>query len=256
MEIEFFIRPETAAEWYQYWRNSRFKWWQSIGLTSSHLQLREHDKDELSHYAKEGAGTCDIEYKFPFTDPGFGELEGVAHRSDFDLRQHAQHSGLGDKLKYFDQDSRSLRQPKENRQAATSPTSSNPPPAPTAAPSRSSAKPTRDDPGRPSGVVMKFHPRMAPIKAGIFPLVDKEGMPEIAAKLYDDLRRTWNVQLDVKQNIGKRYARMDEAGTPFCFTIDTQTLQDQTVTVRHRDTLAQDRVGIANVRAFLADKIG
>jgi len=91
---------------------------------------------------------------------------------------------------------------------------------------------------------------------GIFPLVDKEGMPEIASKLYEDLRRTWNVQLDVKQNIGKRYARMDEAGTPFCFTVDTQTLQDQTVTVRHRDTLLQERVGIANVRAFLADKIG
>ena len=113
-----------------------------------------------------------------------------------------------------------------------------------------------DDPGRPSGVVMKFHPRMAPIKAALFPLVDKDGMPEIAGKMYEDLRKTWNVQLDVKQNIGKRYARMDEAGTPFCFTVDTQTLTDQTVTVRHRDTLQQERVNVSQVRAFLADKIG
>jgi glycyl-tRNA synthetase len=103
---------------------------------------------------------------------------------------------------------------------------------------------------------MKFHPRMAPIKAAIFPLVDKDGMPEIAAKLYQDLRNTWNVQVDNKQNIGKRYARMDEAGTPFCFTIDSQTLQDQTVTVRHRDTLLQERLNISQVRSFLQEKIG
>ena len=103
---------------------------------------------------------------------------------------------------------------------------------------------------------MKFHPRMAPIKAAVFPLVDKDGMPEIATNLYMDLRKTWNVQLDVKQNIGRRYARMDEAGTPFCFTVDSQTLQDQTVTVRHRDTLQQERVNVSQVRTYLADKIG
>ena len=103
---------------------------------------------------------------------------------------------------------------------------------------------------------MKFHPRMAPIKAGIFPLVDKDGMPEIAEKLYHELRRTWNVQLDVKQNIGKRYARMDEAGTPFCFTVDTQTLSDQTLTVRYRDTLQQERLHLDDVRLFLEKKVG
>ena len=103
---------------------------------------------------------------------------------------------------------------------------------------------------------MKFHPRMAPIKAAIFPLVDKDGMPEIAENLYMDLRKTWNVQVDNKQNIGKRYARMDEAGTPFCFTIDTQTMQDQTITVRHRDSLQQERIPINAARAFLAEKIG
>ena len=246
MEIEFFIHPATANEWYKYWRDARFAWWQSIGLSSSNLQLREHDKDELAHYAKEGAGTSDIEYKFPFTDPGFGELEGVAHRTDFDLRQHAQHSGLGDKLKYFDQEKNERYFPHVIE--------------PSAGADRGTlallCEAYTDDPGRPSGVVMKFHPRMAPIKAAVFPLVDKDGMPEIATNLYMDLRKTWNVQLDVKQNIGRRYARMDEAGTPFCFTVDSQTLQDQTVTVRHRDTLQQERVNVSQVRTYLADKIG
>jgi glycyl-tRNA synthetase len=246
MEIEFFIHPATAKEWYKFWRDSRFAWWQSIGLTSSHLQLREHEKDELAHYAKEGAGTSDIEYQFPFTDPGFGELEGVAHRTDFDLRQHAQHSGLGDKLKYFDQEKNERYFPHVIE--------------PSAGADRGTlallCEAYTDDPGRPSGVVMKFHPRMAPIKAGIFPLVDKEGMPEIAEKLHENLRRTWNVQLDVKQNIGKRYARMDEAGTPFCFTVDTQTLSDQTLTVRYRDTLQQERLHLDKVREFMEKNIG
>ncbi len=262
MEIEFFIRPDTAHEWYKFWRDSRFKWWQGIGLTSSHLQLREHDKDELAHYAKEGAGTSDIEYKFPFTDPGYGELEGVAHRTDFDLRQHAQHSGLGDKLKYFDQElqlqlqAQGLAKEEIDKRCKYFPHVIEPSAGADRGTLALLCEAYTDDPGRPSGVVMKFHPRMAPIKAAIFPLVDKDGMPEIAAKLYQDLRTTWNVQVDNKQNIGKRYARMDEAGTPFCFTIDSQTLQDQTVTVRHRDTLQQERLNIAQVRSFLAEKIG
>ncbi len=262
MEIEFFINPNTAPEWYKYWRDARFKWWQSIGLSSANLQLREHDRDELAHYAKEGAGTSDIEYKFPFTDPGFGELEGVAHRADFDLQAHAQHSGLGDKLKYFDQDLQvkllAQGMPKEeiDKQCKYFPHVIEPSAGADRGTLALLCEAYTDDPGRPSGVVMKFHPRMAPIKAAIFPLVDKDGMPEIATNLYMDLRKTWNVQLDVKQNIGKRYARMDEAGTPFCFTVDTQTLQDQTVTVRHRDTLAQERLNVSQVRAFLADKIG
>ncbi|MGC8560228.1 MAG: glycine--tRNA ligase [Phycisphaerae bacterium] len=246
MEIEFFIHPQSAEQWYSWWRESRFAWWQSIGLTSSNLQMRSHDRDELAHYAKLGAGTSDIEYRFPFTAPGFGELEGVAHRTDFDLRQHAEYSGLGDKLKYFDQEKNERYFPHVIE--------------PSAGADRGTlaliCEAYHDDPARPSGVVMKFHPRMAPIKAAIFPLVDKDGMPEIAGNLFRDLRRTWNVQMDVKQNIGKRYARMDEVGTPFCFTIDTQTLTDQTMTVRYRDTLAQERIGIDRVRSFLADKIG
>ncbi len=245
MEIEFFIHPREAQQWYKFWRETRFAWWQAIGLTSEHLQLREHDKTELAHYARDGAGTSDIEYRFPFTDPGFGELEGVAHRTDFDLRQHAEHSGLGDKLKYNDQEAKERYFPHVIE--------------PSAGADRGTlallCEAYTDDPDRPSGVVMKFHPRMAPIKAGIFPLVDREGMAEIATNLYSDLRKTWNVQLDIKQNIGKRYARMDEVGAPFCFTIDTQTLTDQSVTVRYRDTLQQERVAMDQVRTFLSGKM-
>lgn len=245
MEIEFFVPPKDAHAWYEFWRKHRYEWWQSIGISSQNLRLREQTKDELAHYAKEGAGSSDVEYRFPFTDPGFGELEGVAHRTDYDLRQHAEHSGQGDRFKYFDQETNEKYFPHIIE--------------PSAGADRGAlallCEAYTDDPGRPSGVVMKFHPRMAPIKAGVFPLVDKDGMPEIARNLYIELRKKWSVQLDVKQTIGKRYARMDEAGTPYCFTIDTQTLSDQTVTVRYRDTLQQERVAISQVPKFLSDKI-
>ena len=246
MEIEFFIHPDEAAEWYQYWRDARFRWWQSIGLAGENLTLREHDQDELAHYAKEGAGTSDVEYRFPFTAPGYGELEGVAHRADYDLRQHATHCGQGDKLRYFD-DQRNERyfphviEPSAGADRGTL---------------AALCEAYTPDENRPSKVYMKFHPRLAPIKAAVFPLVNKSGMPEVAEKLYQELRPKYAVQLDVKQNIGKRYARMDEAGTPYCFTIDGDTLEDQTVTVRYRDTLEQERIGIDKVSAFLDEKMG
>ena len=246
MEIEFFIHPEEAAEWYQYWRDTRFRWWQSIGLAGENLTLREHDQDELAHYAKEGAGTSDVEYRFPFTAPGYGELEGVAHRADYDLRQHATHCGQGDKLRYFDDQRKERYFPHVIE--------------PSAGADRGTlaalCEAYTQDENRPSKVYMKFHPRLAPIKAAVFPLVNKSGMPEVAEKLYQELRPKYAVQFDVKQNIGKRYARMDEAGTPYCFTIDGDTLEDQTVTVRYRDTLEQERIGIDKVSAFLDEKMG
>lgn len=245
MEIEFFVPPKDAHEWYQFWTKNRFHWWQSIGISSDNLRMRAQTKEELAHYAKEGAGSSDIEYRFPFTDPDFGELEGVAHRADYDLRQHAEHSGWGDRIKYYDAESNERYFPHIIE--------------PSAGADRGAlallCEAYVEDASRPSGVFLKFHPRMAPIKAGIFPLVDKEGMSEIAQNLYGELRKTWNVQLDIKQNIGKRYARMDEAGTPFCFTIDTQTLEDRTITVRYRDTLQQERIALSQVSAFLAEKI-
>lgn len=245
MEVEFFVHPTEAKEWYKFWRQKRFDWWLSMGISPENLRLREQTIDELAHYAKEGAGSSDIEYKFPFTDPGFGELEGVAHRTDYDLRQHAEHSGEGDRLKYFDQESNERYFPHIIE--------------PSGGLDRGVlallCEAYTDDSSRPSGMYMRFHPRMAPLKAGIFPLVDREGMPDIARNLYFELRKKWNVQLDVKQNIGKRYARMDEAGTPYCFTIDTQTLSDQTVTVRHRDSMLQERIHISQVDQFLSERI-
>ena len=245
MEIEFFVPPEDAPAWYAFWRKQRFEWWQSIGISKENLRLREQTKDELAHYAKEGSGSSDIEYRFPFTDPGFGELEGIAHRTDYDLRQHAEHSKQQDRFKYYNQETNERYFPHIIE--------------PSAGADRGVlallCEAYTDDPDRPSGVVMKFHPRMAPLKAGIFPLVDKDGLSEMATNLNISLRKKWNVQLDLKQTIGKRYARMDEAGTPFCFTLDTQTLTDQTVTVRYRDTLKQERISIDQVPKFLSDQI-
>ncbi|MCE9620656.1 MAG: glycine--tRNA ligase [Planctomycetes bacterium] len=246
MELEFFIRPEEAAQWYPWWRDQRFAWWQSIGLAGANLQLREHDRDELAHYAKVGAGTSDIEYRFPFTAPGFGELEGVAHRGDFDLRQHAEHSGKNDKAKYFDQEKNERYFPHVIE--------------PSAGADRGTlallCEAYTKDESRPSGVYMKFHPRMAPVKAGIFPLVNKDGMPEIAEKLHRELRKRHVCEYDPKQTIGKRYARMDEAGTPFCITIDSDTLTAQTVTIRHRDTQQQEKMNIDAVPAWLDGQVG
>ncbi len=244
MEMEWFCHPGDAPEWFEFWCEQRRQWWQSVGLTSSDLTLRSHDPEELAHYAKDGCGTFDIEYRFPFTAPGFGELEGVSHRSDFDLARHQQHASV--KLEYFDQERGERYLPHVIEPAAGL----------TRGVLALICEAYTPDPARPSKVFMRFHPRVAPLKAAVFPLVNKDGMPEIAARLYEDLRTTFTVQLDIKQTIGKRYARMDEAGTPFCFTIDSDTLRDQTVTVRNRDTLEQDRLGIDRVAEFLAERIG
>jgi glycyl-tRNA synthetase len=243
MEIEWFCHPDEAKMWFEFWADTRAKWWNSVGVTSENLKVRAHDRDELAHYAKEGAGTVDIEYRFPFSWPGYGELEGVAHRSDFDLQQHMKFSKTN--LSYFDTDTQQRFVPHVVE--------------PSAGLSRGVlavlCEAYTPDTTRPSGVYLKFHPRMAPVKAGVFPVVQKEGMPEVAQKLYDDLARTWPCQVDMKQTIGKRYARMDEQGTPYCFTIDGDTLTDQTVTVRHRDTQQQERIALDKVRSFLAEKI-
>jgi glycyl-tRNA synthetase len=210
--------------------------------------LRQHDSDELSHYAKEGVGTVDIEYRWPFTDPGYGELEGIAHRTDFDLKQHAEHSGA--KLEYFDQERNERYMPHVVEPAAGL----------TRGLLALLCEAFTPDAERPSGVVMKFEPRMAPIKAAVYPLVNKDGMPEIAENLHGELLRRFGrlgvIEYDPKQTIGKRYARMDEAGCPFCFTIDSETLSDQTVTVRDRDTLKQERIGVGQVAGWLGERLG
>ena len=244
MEVEFFVHPSAANEWYQFWRKTRYEWWQALGLAGQNLRLRDHDPDELAHYAKDSGGCADVEYAFPFSgEKGFSELEGIAYRSNFDLTQHQKTSGAS--LEYFDQERNERYLPHVIEPAAGL----------TRGLLAVICEAYTPDESRPSKVFMKFHPSLAPIKAGVFALVNKDGMPEIAEKLYHELRARHVVEFDVKQSIGKRYARMDEAGTPYCFTIDGQTLQDQTVTVRYRDTGQQERIALDKVQTFLADHI-
>ena len=243
MEMEWFCHPNEAKKWQSFWFDERQKFWKAIGLTSENLQMRNHDSDELSHYAKAGLGTADIEYRFPFTAPGFGELEGIAHRCDFDLTQHQKHSTV--KLEYMDPVTNEKFIPHVIEPAAGL----------TRGVLAVLCEAYTVDTNRPSGMYMNFHPALAPRKAAILPLTAKGEHPEIATKLYLQLRNEFPVELDIKQNIGKRYARQDEIGTPYCFTIDDQTVTDQTVTVRERNTMAQERIALDSVAEFLRKNI-
>lgn len=244
MELEWFCHPSEAKKWQDFWFKERQKFWKDLGLADSSLQMRQHGQDELSHYAKAGLGTADIEYKFPFTAPGYGELEGIAHRCDFDLTQHAAHSGT--KMEYMDP---------EDPQNRYIPHVIEPAAGLTRGVLALLCEAYTPDPNRPSGVYLNFHPKMAPKKAAILPLTAKDGHPEKAEKLYMELREEFPVDLDIKQNIGKRYARQDEIGTPFCFTIDNDTLSDDTVTVRERNTMAQERIAMDKVAEYLRAKM-
>ena len=239
MEMEWFCHPDEAEKWRDFWFDERTKFWQSIGLKSDNLIMRKHGDDELSHYAKEGLGTSDIEYRFPFTAPGYGELEGIAHRCDFDLTQHQEHSKQ--KLEYMDPQTQERFIPHVIEPAAGL----------TRGVLALICEAYTPDPERPSGVYLNFHPSIAPKKAAILPLTAKEDHVPLATKIYMDLREHYAVDLDIKQNIGKRYARQDEIGTPFCFTIDDQSNEDQTVTVRHRNTMKQDRIAIDKIKDYM-----
>ena len=256
MEMEWFCHPDEALTWYEFWKAKRMEWWRSLGVADGNLRLRDHAKEELSHYSKM---TVDIEYKYPFTAPDFGELEGIAHRGSFDLTQHQEHSGQ--KLDYFDQE----LQLKLKEQGASPedikaksryiPNVIEPASGLTRAVLVLLCEAFTPDEARPSKMFLKFKPQFAPIKVGVFPLVNKDGMPEIAEKLYLDLRTQFTAEYDAKQSIGKRYARMDEIGTPFCLTIDGQTIQDRTVTVRDRDAMTQVRVGLDQVKGYLGERL-
>ena len=258
MELEFFCHADTAREWYAFWRDYRMSWWQSLGLAGENLRLREHDRDELAHYAKDGAGTSDIEYRFPFTFPDFGELEGIAHRSNFDLKRHQEFSRT--KLEYFDSERGEVLPNGARKGERYLPDVIEPAAGLDRGVLAVLCEAYTEDASRPSPEFLKLHPRLAPIKAAVFPLVNKDGMPEVSEKLHQELQRKfWRkgfVEHDAKATIGKRYARMDEAGTPYCFTIDGDTLQNQTVTVRDRDTGGQERIAIDQVSQFLSDKLG
>ncbi|MCK4625754.1 MAG: glycine--tRNA ligase [Phycisphaerae bacterium] len=245
MEIEFFCHESEADKWYEYWRDARYKWYIDLGLTSSRLRLRDHETDELAHYA---ASCADIEYDFPF---GISELEGVANRTDYDLKKHQEHSGKD--MQFFDDQTKERYIPYVIE--------------PSGGVDRAvlaficeayTEDEAPDDKGKmQKRVLMKFHPRLAPIKVAVFPLVKKEGMPEIARKIYDDvLASGMTCFYDEKGAIGRRYRRQDEAGTPFCITVDGQTLEDQTVTIRDRDSLKQDRIAVEKVDEYVRERIG
>ncbi|MGL4549993.1 MAG: glycine--tRNA ligase [Gemmataceae bacterium] len=269
MEIEFFCPPESSNDWYRYWRDRRYNWYLGLGLSRDKLRMREHDAAEVAHYS---CGTADIEYAFPFLPPGeYGELEGVAHRADFDLRSHQdgklvkkdgalvvetgtdgkpRHKGSGKKMDYLDQLTNRkyiphVIEPSAGADRAT---------LAFLCEAYHEDEAPNDKGVMETRVVLKLHPRIAPCKAAIIPLSKKEGMPEVAQKLYLALKKKFSVAYDDSGNIGKSYRRQDEAGTPYCFTIDHTTLQDQTVTIRDRDTLAQRRVPLDGVQAEL-DKL-
>jgi len=242
MEMEWFCHPDEAETWYEFWKEQRMNWWRSLGISTDNLCLRDHESDELAHYSK----MCvDIEYRYPFTAPDFGELEGISHRGSFDLTQHQEHSHA--KMQTFDtvREERYIPNVIEPASGLTRGVLVLLCEAFTPTPDRKGSK-----------YILSFPPSLAPIQAAIFPLVAKEGMPETARKLYLKLRNRFTCAFDVKQSIGKRYARMDEVGTPYCFTIDGQTAEDQTVTVRERDTASQSRIPLDGIEKYLDERIG
>ncbi len=268
MEIEFFCHERDSMQWYEFWRKVRYDWYVNLGLKSEKLKLRDQTDKELAHYSN---ACADIEYLFPFSDE-HQELEGVAHRGNFDLTQHAKFSGKD--LTYFDdeaweRDKANFGGDKEKERAAKTaepyrflPTVIEP----SAGADRATLAflceaYTEDQAPDEKGVmqtrvVMKFHPKLAPTKVAVFPLVNKEGMPDIAAALYKDLKKYMTAFFDTKGAIGRRYRRQDEVGTPFCVTVDGDTLKDGTVTIRDRDTLQQIRVKKEGVLEWVRGRLG
>ena len=238
MEMQFFVKPGTDGEWFERWREWRLQWHHDLGLTPARLRWHEHGPGELAHYAR---AAYDIEYEFPF---GWNEIEGIHNRTDFDLKRHQEHSGK--KLEYFDQPANERYVPfiVETSAGADRVTL-------TVLVDAYREEMVEGE----TRVVLGFHPQVAPIKAAILPLTKKDGMPEVADRLYHDVRRRFPAFYDDSGAIGRRYRRQDEAGTPWCFTVDTDTLADQTVTVRERDSMQQQRVALAQVPAWIGERL-
>ena len=252
MEMEFFCEPGSQKEWLEYWRKERMAWYHRFANSKDAFRLRQHAADELAHYSDD---CYDIEYLYPW---GWGELEGIASRTDFDLTRHAEASGV--KLSYFDQ--------QKNDPATGKPGWRYIPYViePAAGLTRSVLCFLADAYAEETGVdadgatktrvLLKLHPRLAPYKAAILPLVKKDGQPEMAMDLVAQMRKLGlNVSYDDKQSIGKRYARHDEIGTPYCLTIDNDSLKDQTVTIRDRDTAKQERIAVAEAIAVVQRRL-
>jgi len=238
MEIEYFVKPGTDKQWFEYWIEERLNWYASLGIKRENLKLRPHAKEELAHYARE---CSDINYLFPM---GWAELEGIANRGDFDLVQHAASSGKG--LSYYDEEAKEHIVPYIIE--------------PSAGVDRTFLAVLCDayDEDEAEGekrVLLHLHPDLAPIKAAVLPLSRKEHLASFAQEIYADLRQQWMVQYDDAQSIGRRYRRQDEIGTPFCVTVDFESLEDKQVTIRERDSLRQIRVPIESLKSTLAAKL-
>ena len=246
MEMEFFVEPGTDEDWHKYWIENRTDWYVDLGLKRENLRHFEHPEEKRSHYSK---ATTDIEYRFGFTGSEWGELEGIANRTDYDLRTHSKHSGKD--LSYLDPATNERYHPFVVEPAAGL--------------TRSvmaflvEAYDEDEAPNTKGGVdkrtVLHLDPRLAPVKAAVLPLSKSEELMPTAAALAKELRGAWNVDLDVTQAIGKRYRRQDEIGTPFCITVDFDTPDDQAVTIRDRDTMQQERVALDQVQAYLATRL-
>ncbi len=238
MEMQFFIHPSEDAKWFAYWKEQRWQFYLDLGIRPENLRWHEHGPGDLAHYAKEA---YDIEYKFSF---GWKELEGVHNRTDFDLTRHKEFSGKD--LRYWDEQTKEKYIPYIIETSAGCDR--------TLLTCLVDAYDEEEVKGE-QRVILRLHPRIAPYKAAILPLVKKDGMPEVARKLHDDLRKKFKVFYDEGGAIGRRYRRMDEIGTPYCFTIDGQTLEDDTVTLRDRDSMDQMRHKIAEIPALLESKV-
>ena len=238
MEMEYFVPPEEANKWFEYWCEERMNWYLDLGIPQEKIRLRPHDADELSHYS---SGTSDIEFMFPW---GWGELEGVANRGDYDLKQHSDHSG--EKLTYFDPNKGEHYVPHVIEPAAGATRSM------MAFLLAAYDEETVNDELR---TVLRFDERIAPYKVAILPLSKKDTLTPIAQEIFDLVKAKWMTDYDETQNIGKRYRRQDELGTPYCVTIDFDTIDDKAVTVRDRDTMQQDRIAIDQLVTYLGDRL-
>jgi glycyl-tRNA synthetase len=238
MEMQFFVKPGTDDEWFEEWRDLRMQWYRSIGIREDNLRFHPHGPGELAHYAK---AAVDIEYQFPF---GWKELEGIHNRTDFDLGRHQEYSGKN--LEYFDDNTREKYIPYVVETSAGCDR--------TLLVTLCDAYREEEVKGE-SRTLLRIDPRLAPIKAAVFPLVKRDGMPEVARGITDELRRAFPVFYDESGAVGRRYRRQDETGTPFCVTVDSQTLEDQSVTVRNRDDMEQTRVAVDQVKTYISERI-
>ena len=239
MELEFFVPPAEGPKWYEYWCNARLQWYVDLGIPLEMLRLRPHDADELSHYS---AGTADVEFAYPW---GWGELEGIAQRTNFDLNQHATHSGQ--KLDYFDQSTNERYVPFVIEPAAG---------VNRAMAAFLLAAYEEDEIGGEVRTVLRLHPRLAPYKVAILPLSKKDTLTPLAGEIFENLGERYMVDYDDTQSIGKRYRRQDEIGTPLCITVDFDSLEDGSVTIRDRDTTDQVRVPISDLENQVRLRLG